>query len=125
MAYQVTIVEEEAACRLHTCGLEHIGRKVTGIAGGSDEYTTRPRHALEDFIKKEITGTKHVGIALAEGDDARFPHFVGIVEDIFEAQGISCGGESVEVFLGDKDGIFSNGIADQTEFALGSYALIG
>ena len=125
VAYQVTVIEEKAACRLYTAGLKYVWREVTGIACGGDEYTTGPRHALEDFIKEEIAGAKHVGIALAEGDDARFPHFVGIVEDIFEAQGISCGGEAVEVFLGDKDGIFSNGIADQTEFALGSYALIG
>ena len=49
---------------------------------------------------------------------------VGIIEDILEAEGIGGGGEAVEIFLADEDGVFGDGVADQTEFALGSNTLI-
>ena len=106
------------SCPFHAHRLVDIVYRLARVSGCHHKDAPRPRDAVEDGIVELVVAPEVLQRPLTEVDDAWLAHRLGIVEDVFEPQGI--GGIGVFVVVGTvyEGDVLGHGVAHQAEIAL-------
>ena len=79
---------------------------------------SRPGYRVEHLIVQLVVAPEIHSRTLAEIDDARLAHAVGIVEDVLKAQCIGGIGVFIIIFLVNETGIVGGGVTHHTDVGI-------
>ena len=120
----LVVTADEGASHFCVFGFLGIRQRPVLVACSHDDDASRSCQLFQEFCKEPVVFVKIGRITLAERCYARFVVLLGIVEEIFESQGV-CGCRVFIVVDGiDVDDVAADGIAHQTDITFVSHTAI-